>query len=66
MSVAATRLDKTMINNEQTISHPCVLVSLVFLFKRSDTNLKDPIIVINSQDAEKANAHAVSSQALGP
>ncbi|HUB91234.1 MAG TPA: hypothetical protein VMA74_16030 [Dyella sp.] len=66
MSVAATRADKTMIDNEKTISHPCVLVGLMFLFKSSDTNLKEPTIVINSQDAEKANAHAVSSQALGP
>ncbi|GLQ91603.1 hypothetical protein GCM10007901_05530 [Dyella acidisoli] len=66
MSVAATRLDKAMIPNEQTINHPCVLVGSMFLFKSSDTSLQEPTIVINSKDAEKANAHAVSSQAFGP
>lgn len=55
-----------MITNEQTVNHPCVLVGSMFLFKISDTSLQEPTIVINSKDAEKANAHAVSSQALGP
>ena len=55
-----------MINNEQATSHPCLLVGTMFLFASSDTTLKEPIIVIDSQAAEKANAHAASSQAFGP
>lgn len=55
-----------MVNNEQTISRPCDFVGSVFLFKSNDTSLKEPAIAINSMDAEKENAHAVSSQALDP
>ncbi|WP_284343822.1 hypothetical protein [Dyella mobilis] len=66
MSVTAIRLDKAMIPNEQAINPLCVLVGSMFLFKSSDRSLQVPTIVINNKDAEKANAHAVSSQALGP
>lgn len=55
-----------MITNEQTINHPCALVGSMFLFKSSNTSRQELAIVINSKDAEKANTHAVSSQALGP
>jgi hypothetical protein len=65
MSVTATRLDKAMITNEQTITPPCVLVGSMFLLV-ADASRHEPIIVINNQDAEKANAHTVSSQARGP
>jgi hypothetical protein len=55
-----------MITNEQTISHACVLVGSMLLFESSNTSRQEPTIVINSQDAEQASAHAVSSQAFDP
>lgn len=62
-----------MITNEQTINDPCilinhprVLVGSMFLLKSSDAHIQELTIVINSKDAEKANAHAVRSQAHDP